>query len=86
MEQRLTYYQPFKYFADDHFVEWGSMPEELASYVRDFQVYMTPRQGSPYGCTILSYGDTLTVNISKFTDDTELENLFFGNLHSVISE
>lgn len=62
------------------------LPEELASHVRDFRLYMTPRQGSPYGCTILSFGDTLTVNISKFTDDQELEDLFFGNLKALLTE
>ena len=56
------------------------LPEEMQPYVADMQLYMTPRAGVPYGCTILSFGDKLTVNISKFTDDRELENGFFGKL------
>ena len=40
----------------------------------------------PYGCTILSFGDKLTVNMSKFTDDTELEDRFFGNLNAAMKE
>jgi NRPS condensation-like uncharacterized protein len=56
------------------------LPEEMQPYVADMQLYMTPRAGVPYGCTILSFGDKLTVNISKFTDDRELENSFFGKL------
>ena len=62
------------------------LPEEMKPFVSDFQVYMTPRAGVPYGCTILSFGDKLTVNMSKFTDDTELEERFFGNLHAAMEE
>jgi len=61
----------------------AAIPQELMPHVADLQLYMTPRQGSPYGCTILSFGDKLTVNISKFTDDRELENLFFGKLKQI---
>ena len=60
------------------------LPEELQPHVTDMQVYMTPRATSPYGCTILSFGDKLTVNISKFTNDRELEELFFGELQAAM--
>lgn len=62
------------------------LPQQMESYVSDFQLYMTPRAGVPYGCTILSFGDKLTVNMSKFTDDTELEERFFGNLRAAMEE
>lgn len=60
-----------------------ALPQELMEYVTDFQVYMTPRAGVPYGCTVVSYGNQLTLNISKFTDDTELEEVFFGKLQAL---
>jgi len=62
------------------------LPEVMEPYVRDVQLYMTPRAGVPYGCTILSFGDKLTVNVSKFTDDTQLEECFFGELEALCSE
>lgn len=62
------------------------LPEEMVPFVSDVQLYMTPRAGVPYGCTILSFGDKLTVNMSKFTDDTELEERFFGNLRAAMEE
>ena len=62
------------------------LPDEMVKFVSDFQVYMTPRAGVPYGCTILSFGDRLTVNMSKFTDDTQLEKRFFENLRKAIEE
>lgn len=60
------------------------LPEEMAPYICDMQVYMTPRAGVPYGCTVLSFGEKLTINMSKFTDDTELEEGFFGMLNDIL--
>lgn len=59
------------------------LPEEMEPYVADVQLYMTPRAGVPYGCTVLSFGDRLTINLSKFTDDRELEESFFGSLQEL---
>lgn len=61
------------------------MPEELQPHVEDFQCWMTPRAGSPYVCTILSFGDKLTVNVSRFCPRDELGELFFKNITSVIA-
>lgn len=59
------------------------LPEEMKAYVTDMQVHMTPRAGVPYGCSVLSFGDKLTINMSKFTDDRELEEGFFGALEKL---
>lgn len=59
------------------------LPEEMRAYVSDMQLSMTPRAGVPYGCAVLSFGDKLTINFSKFTDDRELESLFFGMLKAL---
>lgn len=59
------------------------LPEEMMAHVADMQLYMTPRAGVPYGCTVLSFADKLTINFSKFTDDRELESLFFGILNAL---
>lgn len=62
------------------------LPEAMLPYVADVQLYMTPRAGVPYGCTVLSFGDKLTVNMSKFTNDTELEERFFNNLRFAMED
>lgn len=60
------------------------LPEALQSHVEDFQCIMTPRVTSPYGCTIMSFGNKLTLNMSRFCLEDELGQLFFRNLVSVI--
>ena len=62
------------------------MPEELQDQVVDFQCWMTPRVSSPYGCTILSFGDKLTLNMSRFCPTDELGEKFFRNLRAIIEE
>ena len=61
-----------------------SLPEEMTDYVRDMEVILTPRVRSPYNCAILSYNGTLSINISRFPQKTELEELFFRKLQSVM--
>lgn len=62
------------------------LPEDLQFHVEDFQCYMTPRMGSPYGCTIMSFGDRITLNMSRFCPRDELGGLFFQNIAAVIAE
>lgn len=61
-----------------------TLPPALSPYVEDMQVFLTPRMGSPYGCAVLSYGDTVTINMSRFCEDPELEDVFFRNLRAVM--
>lgn len=62
------------------------MPEELQPHVEDFQCWMIPRAGSPYVCTILSFGDKLTVNVSRFCPTDELGQVFFEKINSVVAK
>ena len=59
------------------------LPEAMAPHVVDFQCWMTPRVSSPYGCTVLSFGDTITLNISRFCPEDRLGEVFFHNLRAV---
>jgi len=61
------------------------LPLELSPHVEDMQVYLTPRMGSPYGCAVLSYGNKITINMSRFCQQTELEEVFFRNLQAVMN-
>lgn len=59
------------------------LPEELKDHVVDFQCWMTPRVTSPYGCTILSFGDTLRLNMSRFCPNDELGKRYFAAIRNV---
>lgn len=62
------------------------MPEEIRPYVADFLCQMTPRVSSPYGCTVLSFGDNIMLNMSRFCPDDQLGALFFRNVKSLIAD
>lgn len=59
-------------------------PEALQPYVEDFRCWLTPRVSSPYGCTVLSYGDKVTLNMSRFGEEDPLGQLFFRKLKEVV--
>lgn len=61
-------------------------PEELREFVADFQCWLTPRVSSPYGCTVMSLGDTLTLNMSRFCPEDTLGQLFYQKLQAVVEE
>jgi hypothetical protein len=60
------------------------LPPEIQPYVTDFRCQMTPRVSSPYGCTVLSFGDQITFNISRFGPEDRLGTVFFRNLQKLI--
>jgi NRPS condensation-like uncharacterized protein len=62
-----------------------TLPAEMGCRVEDIQVTMTPRRHSPHNCSIISYGNKLTVNISRFRKEPELENLFFQQLDNALN-
>ena len=61
------------------------LPEEMKAYVEHMDVTLTPRMLSPYGCAILSYNGLLTINISRFTAEAELDSVFFRKLDSILN-
>lgn len=61
-----------------------NLPEELKDRVVDFQCWMTPRVTSPYGCTILSFGDQLRLNMSRFCPTDELGNRYFSAIRKIV--
>lgn len=60
------------------------LPPQMQPFVTGLEVILTPRAGSPYNCAIISCGDKLTINLSRFGQDPELEERFFRKLDSVI--
>ena len=62
-----------------------ALPDALKPHVEDFRCYMTPRVTSPYGCTIMTFGDQLTLNMSSFCPDNELGRRYFEKILSVLN-
>lgn len=60
------------------------LPEAMAPYVKKLDCVLTPRVHSPYGCAVISLGGILSINISRFCEESELENLFVSKLDSLL--
>lgn len=60
------------------------LPDAMAAYVRKMDCILTPRVHSPYGCAVISFGNILSVNISRFCEDSQLEAIFVRKLNSVL--
>jgi NRPS condensation-like uncharacterized protein len=59
-------------------------PQELMEHVENFQCWLTPRVSSPYGCTVLSFGDKITLNMSRFGEQDLVGELFFQKLKALV--
>ena len=60
--------------------------DEMKKYVRGIDVWLTPRRGSPYNCSIISCGDSIRINITRFAALPEMEELFFSKLRNAMAE
>ena len=60
------------------------LPEAMAPYVKKLDCVLTPRVHSPYGCAVISLGGILSINISRFCEESELESLFVSKLDSLL--
>lgn len=61
-----------------------TLPEEMAAYVKDIDVTLTPRRRSQYNCGIISYGGKVSINISRFRREPDLETVFAQKLNAVL--
>lgn len=59
------------------------LPTEMLPHVENFQCWLTPRVSSPYGCTVLSFGNKLTLNMSRFCQNDELGEIFFRKIKEI---
>ena len=60
------------------------LPQQMAQYVQNIEVSLTPRARSPYGCGVISYNGIVNITITRFNPEARLENRFFRNLYSVL--
>ena len=58
--------------------------EEIRRYVRGVNVMLTPRRKSPYNCAVVSCGDTIRINITRFARHPDMEALFFQKLRNAL--
>ena len=58
------------------------VPKEMAEYVRRFDFILSIQATSPYNCGVLSYGDTLFINIIRNIRESDLEY----HLHCVLRD
>ena len=61
-----------------------AMSREMASYVRNVHVFLTPRRHSPYNCSVISCGAQTNICITRFGAEPELDTLFFGKLEEMM--
>ena len=58
--------------------------EEMKKHVRSIDVWLTPRRGSPYNCSVISCGDSIRINITRFAALPEMEEIFFHKLRTAV--
>jgi hypothetical protein len=56
------------------------LPDEMIPYVTRMDFIIGTQSCSPYNCGVLSYGDTLYINLVRNTIEPELEHAFFTRL------
>ena len=56
------------------------LPDEMQAHVEDFQVMLTPRVSSPFGCSVMSFGDRISINICSFCRESALDPIFRRNM------
>lgn len=63
-----------------------TLPDEMAPYVDGIQCVLTPRAGSPYNCAVIAANGNLTITLSRFNREPELENRFFSKLEQFLRD
>lgn len=63
-----------------------TLPDEMKKFVEHIDVTLTPRMRSPYNCAILSYEGQLSINISRFPKESELEEIFYKHLSGILND
>lgn len=63
-----------------------ALPDELKGHVTDLRCCMTPRVSSPYGCTIMTFGNQLTLQMSRFCPEDELGKRYFDAILALLEE
>ena len=63
-----------------------ALPDNMIPYVESFTLTMMPRMRSPYNCGMYSYNGNFYINLCRFPEQSELENIFTRNLQKALQE
>ena len=89
--KRLAMRIGYKYFGESNssitLTNLGSyrLPPQMVPYVKNLWVTLTPRAGSPYNCGVLGMEDRISITMSRFCPQPELEEIFFGKLDQILA-
>lgn len=60
------------------------LPEPMKDHVSAFRLTMMPRMRSPYNCGMYSYNGQFYINLSRFPEASDLEQIFSRKLQQVL--
>lgn len=63
-----------------------ALPEVMVPYVESIILTMMPRVRSPYNCGMYSYNGNFFINLCRFPEDSELEEIFSRKLQQVLHD
>ena len=58
-----------------------AVPDEMKPFVARFHMQLDAHKGGPYSCAVVSFGDELTVSMTRSIQDDRLERYFLGRLY-----
>ena len=61
-----------------------SLPDVMVPHVESVILTMMPRVRSPYNCGMYSYNGNFFINLCRFPEKSELEEIFVRKLHEVL--
>ena len=62
------------------------LPEAMKDHVSDFRLTMMPRMRSPYNCGMYSYNGQFYINLCRFPEASDLEQIFSRKLQQVLRD
>jgi NRPS condensation-like uncharacterized protein len=57
-----------------------TLPESIAKEIKDFEFVLAPSETITSSCSVISFGDSLTINFGRTIKNTDLEKYFFEKL------
>ena len=60
------------------------LPDEMIPYVESVILTMMPRMRSPYNCGMYSYNGSFYINLCRFPEESQLEQIFSRKLNQVL--
>lgn len=61
-----------------------ALPDSMVPYVESVTLTMMPRVRSPYNCGMYSYNGNFYINLCRFPENSELEEIFSRNLRQAL--